>query len=824
MNAADSMTPGYCLRQRLCAAFVVALDTVLLMIQGGTGGAVAEPVRPRVIEEASDLLNMRHQGNAYFSSGQYFHAIELYQSGYSEAIRRGNPHSALRFMNNLGSAWYRVFRYREAIDAYLKARDLARSIQDEDSLAGLYVNLSSLYLQIGDLEDALKYSEQALRLPAAAVSKYKPQLLVQSAKVKEGQAKFEESADLLRQAVTASQDQLDMATEGQAWNELGDVLVKLGSLGPAERALLEAFRLRAWTSRKQLYAVYESLGNLRAFEGDRQDALIWFDRAVNSARPAGSSALWEIYYERGKIKRKNGQLADAFHDFSAALDGARRTRNQVPPADEFRVSAEAYLEDLYSAYIEAGIKLYSQTRKPRYAAQAFTAAEEHRSATLRSLQGDRSVGGTNSSEYQQALVDLHRAESGWVQGFGTSDVQSTHLKLAELEVQTHLNSPGESSESAPDLLARTRQSLRSSEVFLGFHVGDGESWLWAVTRRRLEFARLPPRKELRQTVSAFVKALREGSPQMVSSGRKLYSQLLGGVPRRFLDKPNWIIAADGPLFELPFAALPETVQESTPSYVIEHHAIRLTAGVSTLRDGVGVRLNDRVVGLGDPIYNRADPRVSQFGDSRTVADPGFSLQLLELARLAGSSRELHSYANIWRSGGYQPILLEGRDATRGNLLAALHTNPAIVHVAAHLVFPPDSSSTGLLALALEPNSGIELLSATEVAAWRLKVGLIVINGCSSGRASAIPGSGLMGMARAWLAAGSRAVVLTRWPIGDQAEGHLLHSFYERLMDVQTRSRLSFGELLQQAQLAEIRAGGERANPANWAAYFCVEGN
>jgi hypothetical protein len=37
-------------------------------------------------------------------------------------------------------------------------------------------------------------------------------------------------------------------------------------------------------------------------------------------------------------------------------------------------------------------------------------------------------------------------------------------------------------------------------------------------------------------------------------------------------------------------------------------------------------------------------------------------------------------------------------------------------------------------------------------------------------------------------------------------------------------RKSFAQSLQEAQVAELHAGGRRANPANWAAYFCVERN
>ena len=81
----------------------------------------------------------------------------------------------------------------------------------------------------------------------------------------------------------------------------------------------------------------------------------------------------------------------------------------------------------------------------------------------------------------------------------------------------------------------------------------------------------------------------------------------------------------------------------------------------------------------------------------------------------------------------------------------------------------------------------------------------------------------MGMTRAWLAAGARAVIVTRWATSDQQEGELFRSFYNRLSSLsRSRPRPSYAQILQQAQLAELHAGGFRANPAYWAAYFCVE--
>jgi CHAT domain-containing protein len=198
---------------------------------------------------------------------------------------------------------------------------------------------------------------------------------------------------------------------------------------------------------------------------------------------------------------------------------------------------------------------------------------------------------------------------------------------------------------------------------------------------------------------------------------------------------------------------------------------------------------------------------------------------IELARLVGSSREIDSCARVWRSHQYDAILLRGEEATRENLIQALRRDPVVVHVAAHLLFPPSPSAPGLLALTPGKGRSSELVSATEIGAMRLKLRLVVLNGCSSAQGPALPGAGLMGMTRAWLAAGARAVIVTRWATSDQSDGKLFQTFYDGVAAARgSRQQTSFAELLQKAQLTELRAGGPRANPAYWAAYFCVERN
>jgi CHAT domain-containing protein len=794
--------------------------------------------RVQAENEPPELYDLRGQANALYRAGKYLQAIRIYETGYEEAKRRRSLRSAVRFLNNLGSAHYQMFRYRDAIQAYLEARDIAAAQGDRETLGALSVNLSSLYVQMGDTEAALEAAEQGLKLPSDATAKFKAKLLIQCARIKERQREPEQAAALLRDAIEASRAQLDAASEAQAWNELGDTLLDCGRLQPAERALLEAFRLRKLTHDDRLYYSYESLGNLYARLGDLQSASTLFDRAIDGARVVSPSAMWSSYYERGNVKLAQARYEDAFADFGTALQCVRRWRAEVLPADAFRISSEVEKHHVYSSFIELGSRLYAQTGRKRFAELTFAAAEESRAASLRALWAGPDLTKKLPNEYWQALADLYREEAALLKrgpDADTEPVRRLRLRVAEMEARAGLDFPRDPSDAEPaggSLLERTRRALRPTEVFLGFHLGDTDSCLWIVARQGYEFRRLPSRADLAGNAGLFLKALRDNSPDAAALGTRLYSQLFGASSRRLLDKPVWIVAPDGPLFEVPFAALVEgsKPRSDTPVFVVERHAIQVVPGVSALFPTAAPECDGPVVGLADPIYNRADPRLPHrpsTGGSSPGRQPGSRLLAppIELARLVGSAREIEDCARIWRSNGYNPILLRGAAANRENLAEALRRNPAVLHVAAHILFPPQESGPALVALALQPRGEIEFLSATEIAAMRLRLGLVVLNGCSSARAAALPGAGLMGMTRAWLAAGARAVIVTRWATADQGAGELFQSFYDHLSSPRgLHRRRSFAQLLQEAQLTELRAGGRRANPAYWAAYFCVERN
>jgi CHAT domain-containing protein len=215
------------------------------------------------------------------------------------------------------------------------------------------------------------------------------------------------------------------------------------------------------------------------------------------------------------------------------------------------------------------------------------------------------------------------------------------------------------------------------------------------------------------------------------------------------------------------------------------------------------------VGVGDPIYNTADPRLPPLSPGTAPAKPA-----LVLPRLVGSGAELDACAQSWHG---EHVLLKGAAASRAGLSEQLRRNPAVVHLATHVLESSERPSYGLIALSLTPRRESELLPPYEIAGWRTNAGLVVLSGCDSAQGVRLPGTGLLGLTRAWLMAGAHSVIGSNWATPDES-GALFGALYRNLSQGPGRSPAA---ALRAAQLEMIRSGGWRAKPGYWGAYFVV---
>ena len=104
-----------------------------------------------------------------------------------------------------------------------------------------------------------------------------------------------------------------------------------------------------------------------------------------------------------------------------------------------------------------------------------------------------------------------------------------------------------------------------------------------------------------------------------------------------------------------------------------------------------------------------------------------------------------------------------------------------------------------------------LYHLSEIASQPRDQELVVLSGCETQTGELYAGEGLMGLTRAFLVSGARAVVATQWPVG-AATAFLMEEFYVRLAAGDDPSTS-----LRAAQL-ELRTDPETTHPFYWAGF------
>lgn len=782
-----------------------------------------------------DLLTSRlKQSSMVYRTGNFHDAADLAQQGYQDALHAGEPRLAIRFLGNLGGCRFALHQYREALQAFLIARELAEASGDQTTAGALDFNISSLYSQIGQIDAAVEAAGRAMgRLSGEDRIRQLPKLLIHQAALRAEQDRMPEALALYRQGIAAADRAGDQEMYAFGWNDLGLVRLKRKELPQAEHALLEAYRIRKLNQLRSLDNSYCNLGMLRLEQGDLRSAAVLLDAAVErSKRPSGAVPTWHLYFSRGRVRLAQNRLEDALDDLRVATRLARNWRRDAPPDDATRVSAENSIQEVHAALVQAGNELYFATHRRSLAEETFEAAEANRAASLRALVADpRDWRRSLPPEYWETLQRLESAEVALLRGQNPSTGPSAaeRIQMRGALIQWESRAGSDTDVEMPDLLERTRRSLAPDAALLSFHMASLNSYLWAVSRDRFGLYRLPPAAEIGALVERFRKAVSEGSGEVPAIGERVFGMLFGQLDPAFQRKARWLLALDSQLFELPFAALTVETAPHGPVFLVQRHSLETISGAGMLAS-VGPVHGDfspgSFVGVADAVYNIADPRwvkarrsggsgLASFWNFFTVrASASTASDDLHLPRLAGSALEVKACAAAW-GGPQPPVLLEGEAASRPRLQAALNSHPAVLHFATHVLHSSHGNRSGLIVLSLTDAAQHEVLSPAEIATWKVDGALVSLSGCSSGSANILPATGLMGLTRAWLAAGAKGVVASLWPSPDDA-GALFLSFYRYLREA---PQAGPAVALQHAQVDMLRSHTWRSSPLYWGAYF-----
>jgi CHAT domain-containing protein/predicted negative regulator of RcsB-dependent stress response len=220
-------------------------------------------------------------------------------------------------------------------------------------------------------------------------------------------------------------------------------------------------------------------------------------------------------------------------------------------------------------------------------------------------------------------------------------------------------------------------------------------------------------------------------------------------------------------------------------------------------------------GIGAPIL--AATRDAPGG---TRALEGAALDLATLPSLANAERELNDLALAL--GNERQLLLTGSSATEAQVKAADLRGFRTMVFATHGLMAGDFAGLSEPALVLTPQpGGMEdgLLTASEIAMLAIDAEWVILSACNSGVGREPGSSTYSGLARAFMQAGAGNLLVSLWPVRDDAARHL------SLNTIVAYDRgLGRAAALRQAMLGLMadRTVPEAADPAIWGAFSLVE--
>ena len=751
----------------------------------------------------AEIQNLSAEGRRAFAEGRYSDARAIYLKAAAESTAAGLPGKAAAYWNNAGGCSIASRHFRDAMEDFRRARQIATRSRSWVALAYTMNNLTSLYLQMLNPEAAASTAREALAGPEGQADRvltigFRFQLASALMRLRQ----FDEALPMFHRAIFDMEETGDLEATAGFWSALGGDSLETGQYEEAETALTEALRLTRIHHLKNSATILRGLAKVKSHGGDARSAAILFDAAL--AAPPGIASRWVILTDRGQFLLEQGNAPAALRDFRQARQMVATLRADMVPSDQDRVALESGIGSVLAGMVDAGNRVATATGDVPLLAETFDAAEQDRLWSLRALIPAENDWRSHLPErYWEVLARYQGIQrASLALGATGADGGAARLSRQLEEMEREAAGLGQAGHRVDSGALRYAQNfLNDDSILFSFHLGRKNAWVWAVERNRVRAYSLGDSPTIEQEARAFTSAVREGKPS-TAQGAALFQRLFGLVHEAQRNHPRWLLEPDASLFEVPFAAL-VTGGGSRPVYLVEKTSLQLVPGALLLQRG-SVPANGLLVGAGDAIYNAADPRYKGTDHPRVT-----------LPRLPNTANELESCAREW--GTSQSRLLTGADATESSLRSALAGAPAILHFATHVVPATGNNHSGMIAMSLNASGVLGLLGPKEILARPVSAALVVLNGCHSAQGDALSGSGLMGLTRAWIGAGAGAVLATLWDVPDATAQDLATAFYRALRRAPEAGPAA---ALRHAQLEILRSKGGDI-PTKWAGYFLL---
>ena len=698
---------------------------------------IAEELGDRAGEEAA----YGNLGNAYQSLGDFKQAINYHNQCLSIAEELGDRAGEGRAYGNLGNAYKSLGDFKQAVKYHNQDLEIAKELRDRAGEGCAYGNLGNAYQQLGDYKQAVEYHNKRLDIAKELRDR-----------AGEGRAygnlgiaydclgDFKQAVKYHNQHLDIAKKLGDRAGEGTAYGNLGIAYRQLGDFKQAVKNHKQALSIAKELGNKAGEGgACGNLGNAYNILGDYKQAVKYHTQHLTIAKELGDrTGEGRACYSLGHDFEFLGNLQVASDYYRKSVKVINDTRALLQSEDDWKISFRNSYSVGYTALWRTLLRLEKTD-------EALCVVEQGRAQALEDLIKFR---------LKSELLTIGSLEDNVTIASLSSGISTQTLFLAMESTKIHfwvLNKESKvqyrkkeiKGEDVVTLLECVRKDVLKENSIVGRVTCENRS-LEGLRNER------PPSKE-------FVEE--RGKPLACNISLRFFHDCIIAPIADLLEGDELIIVPEGPLCLAPYAAF----LDDKFKYLSESIKIRILPSLTTLK----------LIGNFRQDYHRSSG-VLLVGDPcvREITNQQGKPILLPLPC---AREEVNAIGEML---GVEP--LTGNEATKEEVLKRIGS-VALVHIAAH-----GDMETGEIALAPNPERMSKvpeekdyMLKVADVHKAKLRARLVVLSCCHSAQGNVTP-EGVVGIARAFLGAGARSVLVALWAIDDETTMEFMKGFYEDL--------------------------------------------
>ncbi|MDA8019483.1 MAG: CHAT domain-containing protein [Thermoanaerobaculia bacterium] len=636
-------------------------------------------------------------------------------------------------------------------------------------------------------------------------------------------------------AITAYERALELLQPPRGSVDRGGILDRIASAEHAQQNLtraealylevLDIFRPLGGQSVAHvsfsLATVYQDLGEL-----DKARPLL--EAALHTFSTIGDdNAVAHVLASLGGLEHRAGNPSKAIYLLeSAAQRFEERWQRALAQGDLTRPTAK--VQDIEAELVDLLVERSELESSPTLAHRAFAYSDRARDRSLLTLIGARVgeeydpspeqvAGRASLSEEIEDLEDRRDTGEGGLE----REIRQLQNDLDTLERDIRSANSEDAVGTEPIAVNQLQRALPLGTCVLSYVLGEERSFVFVVCPDRFRIETLPTAKVLLAQAQAVVAATSSSDERGVEDQAELLLQvaantLLSPIAADLEGFARLIVVVEGQLARIPFGALPDPRNNAPLLSGIDIVQVPSVGVYLALRhrDDLRPKRDGPIMVFADPVYSELDSRVGT--KKRSTLAPKVKPRFWP--RLPATGEEALA---IRTAAPDRTRVHLGFDARLEESKYSDLANASIVHFATHGDLDEEVPSSSGLVLARLDEHGVprpSYLRIRDIRALELNSDLVVLSACHSAWDKTVRGDVLMGLAQAFFVAGASRVLVTLWPVDDEAAAVLMAAFYRYLLIDGSAPETA----LRRAQM-DILSSSEWHAPFYWAGFVLLGG-